>query len=112
MDAYAEFMTAKDAWKCVSRRRSRVLGNRHLTLEVVNSSDLMKDIFPRAKGIFWDGVIPRLREDESELGTKTEIISREELVLIVNHARTPHRVFKPSTKFLIHTVSDHILESF
>jgi hypothetical protein len=52
----------------------------------------MKDVFPRAKGIVWDGVIPNISPDKSEFGAKTEIISREELVLIVNHARTPHRV--------------------
>jgi hypothetical protein len=92
MDAYVEFMNSKDAWKCVSRRRSRVLGNRHLSLDVVDTADLMKDVFPRAKGIVWDGVVPRPAPDKSEFGAKTEIISREELVLIVQHARTPHRV--------------------
>ena len=92
MDAYVEFMTAKDAWKCVSRRRSRVLGNRHLALDVVDASELMKDIFPRAKGIVWDSVTPVPSANRPDFGSKTEIISREELVLIVNHARTPHRV--------------------
>ncbi|KAA8900029.1 hypothetical protein FN846DRAFT_782012 [Sphaerosporella brunnea] len=91
MDAYVEFMNARDAWKCVSRRRSRVLGNRHLSLDVVDPSELMKDIFPRAKGIVWDGVIPNPALNKPEYVSKTEIISREELVLIVNHARTPHR---------------------
>lgn len=92
MDAYVEFVNAKDAWKCVSRRRSRVLGNRHLSLDVVDPSELMKDVFPRAKGIVWEGVIPHVSANKSEFGAKTEVISREELVLIVNHARTPHRV--------------------
>jgi len=92
MDAYVEFINSKDAWKCVSRRRSRVLGNRHLSLDVVDPSDLMKDIFPRAKGIVWGGVIPAPSANKPEFGSRTEIISREELVLIVNHARTPHRV--------------------
>ncbi|KAF8250466.1 hypothetical protein K440DRAFT_659461 [Wilcoxina mikolae CBS 423.85] len=91
MDAYVEFLNAKDAWKCVSRRRSRILGNRHLSLDIVDPAELMKDVFPRAKGIVWDGVVPSLSPDKSEFGAKTEIISREELVLIVNHARTPHR---------------------
>lgn len=97
MDAYVEFMNAKDAWKCVSRRRSRVLGNRHLSLDVVDPSELMKDIFPRAKGIIWEGVMPVPAANKPEYGSKTEIISREELVLIVNHARTPHRVSHQSS---------------
>lgn len=91
MDAYAEFLTAEDAWKCVSRRRSRVLGNRHLTLEVVDQSELMKDIFPRAKGIIWEGFAPK-REYLEDNGSKIEILNREELTQIVNHAKTPHRV--------------------
>jgi hypothetical protein len=53
----------------------------------------MKEIFPRAKGVNWEGVIPRLAQDQSELyGKAPEILGREELVLIVNHAKTPHRV--------------------
>lgn len=93
MDAFVEFLTPKDAWKCVARRKSRVLGNRHLTLDVVDPSELMKEIFPRAKGVNWDGVVPRISQDQSEFyGKSPEILGREELVLIVNHARTPHRV--------------------
>lgn len=92
MDAFVEFMTPKDAWKCVARRKSRVLGNRHLTLDVVDPSDLMKEIFPRAKGVNWDGVVPLVSRDPEYAGRSPEILGREELVLIVNHARTPHRV--------------------
>jgi hypothetical protein len=92
MDAYVEFISPRDAWKCAFRRRSRVLGNRHLTLDVVDSSELMKDIFPRTKGIVWHGVVPKVIEDSEFDTRKPEIINREELVLIVNHARTPHRV--------------------
>lgn len=93
MDAFVEFLNPKDAWKCVARRKSRVLGNRHLTLDVVDPSDLMKEIFPRAKGIIWDGVIPAVLQDKSGLGGMTPVIlGREELVLIVAHAKTPHRV--------------------
>lgn len=93
MDAFVEFLNPKDAWKCVARRKSRVLGNRHLTLDVVDPSDLMKEIFPRAKGIIWDGVIPAVFQDKSGLDGMTPVIlGREELVLIVAHAKTPHRV--------------------
>lgn len=93
MDAFVEFLNPKDAWKCVARRKSRVLGNRHLTLDVVDPSDLMKEIFPRAKGIIWDGVIPAVLQDKSGLDGMTPVIlGREELVLIVAHAKTPHRV--------------------
>ncbi|RPB01847.1 hypothetical protein L873DRAFT_1886583 [Choiromyces venosus 120613-1] len=100
MDAFVEFMAPKDAWKCVARRKSRVLGNRHLTLDVVDPSELMKEIFPRAKGVNWDGVVPLVSRDPEYAGRSPEILGREELVLIVNHARTPHRVCIcfPSTK--------------
>lgn len=91
MDAYAEFMSSEDAWRCVSRRRSRVLGSRHLTLEVVDQSELMKDIFPRAKGIVWEGITPK-KGIQGDYDTRVEIVNREELTQIVNHAKTPHRV--------------------
>lgn len=91
MDAYAEFMSSEDAWRCVSRRRSRVLGSRHLTLEVVDPSELMKDIFPRAKGIVWEGITPK-KNIQGDYDTRVEIVNREELTQIVNHAKTPHRV--------------------
>jgi hypothetical protein len=113
MDAFVEFLNAKDAWKCVARRKSRVLGNRHLTLDVVDPSDLMKEIFPRAKGIVWDGVIPAVLQDQSGLsGMDPVILGREELVLIVAHAKTPHRVcLTPPNSFKVNISTNGFKES-
>ena len=92
MDAFVEFTCPKDAYRCVTRKRGKILGARHVLLDVVGQEELMKEIFPRAKGVTWDGVIPKVLNTENG-NTKADLVTKEELVLVVGHARTPHRVF-------------------
>src|SRR5947209_2827696 len=95
MDCFLEFISPVAAQRLVNRRtgnnRRCVLGGRHVTMELVNMDVLMKGLFPKARGVHWDinGVVERSNTDSSG---KVEILSREELVMIVGHARTPHRV--------------------
>ena len=51
----------------------------------------MREIFPRARGVVWEGVIPKVLNSENG-NTKADLVTKEELVLVVGHARTPHRV--------------------
>ncbi|KAF8476954.1 hypothetical protein BDZ91DRAFT_787566 [Kalaharituber pfeilii] len=90
MDAFVEFTCPKDAYRCVTRKRGKILGSRHVLLDVVNQEELMKEIFPRARGVTWEGVIPKVINTENG-NTKADIVTKEELVLVVGHARTPHR---------------------
>ncbi|KAI5810020.1 hypothetical protein DFH27DRAFT_170935 [Peziza echinospora] len=90
MDAFVEFTCPKDAYRCVIRKRGKILGARHVLLDVVNQEELMKEIFPRARGVAWEGVIPKVLNGENG-NTKADIVTKEELVLVVGHARTPHR---------------------
>lgn len=90
MDAFVEFTCPKDAYRCVTRKRGKILGSRHVLLDVVNQEELMKELFPKARGITWEGVIPNVLNNESG-SSKADLVTKEELVLVVGHARTPHR---------------------
>jgi len=94
MDAFVEFTCPKDAYRCVTRKRGKILGSRHVLLDVVNQEELMKELFPRARGIAWEGVIPNVLSSEGG-NSKADLVTKEELVLVVGHARTPHRVWHP-----------------
>ncbi|EWC43418.1 hypothetical protein DRE_07641 [Drechslerella stenobrocha 248] len=94
MDCFLEFPSVGTAERFVQKRynnnRRCILGGRHISLEVVKQGELMRWLFPKAKGALWD--------DDGNLviragvpKTPIEIISREELVMILGHARTPHR---------------------
>jgi len=96
MDCFLEFISPVAAQRLIARRtgsgRRCILGGRHVTMEVVGMEVLMKWLFPKAKGIEWlrGGSVRALNRDNQD--TKIEIVSREELVMILSHARTPHRV--------------------
>lgn len=90
MDAFVEFTDQKDAAKNVARKTGKVLGTRHVEINQVDPADLMREIFPRARGVTWDGVVPKLPAEATS--TKVDFVTKEELVLIVGHARAPHRV--------------------
>lgn len=94
MDAFVEFTCPKDAYRCVTRKRGKILGSRHVLLDVVNQEELMKELFPKARGIIWEGVIPNVSNGEGG-NLKADLVTKEELVLVVGHARTPHRVWHP-----------------
>lgn len=96
MDCFLEFISPVAAERLLNRRtgnnRRCILGGRHVTMEIVGMEVLMKWLFPKAKGVEWlSGGAVKLA-DVSEEKQKIEILSREELVMIVGHARTPHRV--------------------
>jgi len=99
MDAFVEFTCPKDAYRCVTRKRGKILGSRHVLLDVVNQEELMKELFPKARGITWEGVIPNVLNNEGG-SSKADLVTKEELVLVVGHARTPHRVWHPPYRLL------------
>ncbi|KAK6533251.1 hypothetical protein TWF694_002205 [Orbilia ellipsospora] len=96
MDCFLEFLTVGGAerfvqWRYNNNRRC-ILGGRHISLELVPERELMAWLFPKTRGLLWDDT-GSLIVDESCKSSKAqlEIISREELVMILGHARTPHR---------------------
>lgn len=101
MDAYVEFCTLEDAMKAVERHQmnsanGRVsrLGDRPVEVQLSNQGQLMTDLFPLAKGVFWDGSKPELKSYNCKEPWENfkGFISEEEMTMLVKHVEVPHRV--------------------
>ncbi|KAH7309090.1 hypothetical protein B0I35DRAFT_360210 [Stachybotrys elegans] len=100
MDAYVEFTTLEDAMKAVERhhlnsqtgRLSR-LGDRPVEVELSSQASLMKDLFPLATGMRWDGATPEFKPfNHNEPWENFKgFISEEEMTMLVKHVEVPHR---------------------
>lgn len=69
-DCYVEFMSMQDAITAVDKHnraqsmgRSNRLGERPVEIEVSSQAAMMKDLFPHAKGVRWEGSRPVILED-------------------------------------------------
>lgn len=69
-DCYVEFMTMQDAVQAVEKHnrvvssgRQNRLGDRPVELELSSQAALMKDLFPHAHGVRWEGARPVILED-------------------------------------------------
>ncbi|KAK3331111.1 hypothetical protein B0H66DRAFT_580088 [Apodospora peruviana] len=100
LDAYVEFMTLQDAMKAVERHHNTMsrgrlarLGDRPVDVELSSQSSLMKDLFPLASGIFWDGSKPVVQAPIPEMPWKTfkGFVTEEEMTMLVKHVEIPHR---------------------
>jgi hypothetical protein len=71
------------------------LGSRHVDVELSSQEQLMKDLFPKAKNVQWQGsrpiIIARDENDPYNSGFQG-FISKEELVMLVKHVEAPQRV--------------------
>ncbi|EPS40535.1 hypothetical protein H072_5620 [Dactylellina haptotyla CBS 200.50] len=96
MDCFLEFSNMGAAEMFIQRRcnnnRRCILGGRHISLELARRIELMEWLFPKVRGASWSKN-GELEVGEHQLSSEgpIEIISREELVMILGHARTPHR---------------------
>lgn len=108
MDTYVEFETLEDAMKTAERLHQNVLngrpnrlGDRPVDIELSSQAVLMRDLFPVARGIFWDGAVPRIQPySQAEPWNNFKgFISTEEMNMLVKHVEVPHRVGSP-TPFL------------
>ena len=98
MDCYIEFFSGPDARVCVNALNLRPtgqnrIGDRVVDVSMSNQEELMRELFPKAKNVRWDGARPVIQE-ATELfntGFKT-FVSSEELGCLVRHAEQPHRV--------------------
>lgn len=69
-DAYVEFMSMQAAIAAVEKHQKAAasgrlsrLGDRPIEVELSSESALMKDLFPLAKGVRWDGAVPVILQD-------------------------------------------------
>lgn len=101
MDAYVEFCTLEDAMKAVERHQQNVsngrlsrLGDRPVEVELSSQAHLMKDLFPLAVGVFWDGVTPEFKpfNPKEPWENFKGFISEEEMIMLMKHVEVPHRV--------------------
>ncbi|KAM7201394.1 hypothetical protein V8F20_004858 [Naviculisporaceae sp. PSN 640] len=99
-DAYVEFVTVEDAMKSVERmqmaiKRGRLprLGDRPVTITLSSQCQLMKDLFPLAKGLMWVGQHPQIMEPiEGQPWTEFKgFITEEEMTMLEKHVEIPHR---------------------
>ncbi|KAF3942378.1 hypothetical protein ABW19_dt0204418 [Dactylella cylindrospora] len=108
MDCFLEFPSVVSAEKFIQRRcgsnRRCILGGRHINLELVRYGELMRWLFPKVRGASWDEDGALLVLPEASETMTIEIIGKEELVMILGHARTPHRfqalTVKPGTDYI------------
>ncbi|KAK6333590.1 hypothetical protein TWF718_011396 [Orbilia javanica] len=95
MDCFLEFPSVGAAERFIQRRcnnnRRCILGGRHISLELVREGELMRWLFPKVRGAAWGDNGDLIFGEWEGLNAPVEIISREELVMILGHARTPHR---------------------
>ena len=100
MDCFVEFLSYGDAIFAIDRfehQRAKGhagrLGDRHVHLEIVGHQDLMEALFSKATGVVWEGCMPKIVQAEGKYNTGFKgFVSREELVMLVKHVETPHRV--------------------
>lgn len=101
MDAYVEFVSLEDAMRAVEKHRANVvagrfsrLGDRPIEVEVTSQANLMRDLFPVARGVFWNGVTPEILpyNPTQPWDNFKGFVSEEEMIMLVKHVEVPHRV--------------------
>lgn len=98
MDCYIEFFSTPDARAASNslnlRPRHMVrIADRVVDVATSSQAELLKDLFPKAKNVGWEGGVPKIQETKElyNTGFKT-FVSAEEMGLLVRHAEQPHRV--------------------
>ena len=98
-DCYVEFFSVPDAnaWRTVIVRRGphlNKIGDRILEVDMSSQEEMMKDLFPRARCVIWNGphgLHVKETEEAFDSGFKG-FITQEELKGLIHHAEQPHRV--------------------
>lgn len=108
MDCYVELMThdaAVDAFQkhenlVMSGKHPRV-GTRHVDVLISSQDELLKAIFPRARGLVWESGVPHKTENHDPYSAGFQgFFTREEMIGMYRHAETPQRVSTGSTRNL------------
>jgi hypothetical protein len=102
MDAYVEFISLEEAMKSVERHQNNLahgrlsrLGDRPVEVELSSQGNLMKDLFPLAAGVTWNGASPQFKpySHNEPWENFKGFISEEEMTMLVKHVEVPHRVW-------------------
>ncbi len=106
MDAYVETITqeiAAQAWEHgfgLARMRHPKLGQRHVTVELSDQAELMKDLFPRARCVAWNneefGTPHIVQTNDIYISGFKGFFTAEEMNGVIRHAEYPQRVSAPT----------------
>ncbi|KAJ4310910.1 hypothetical protein N0V84_010731 [Fusarium piperis] len=100
MDAFVEFQTMEDAIRCAERHHQNAqmgrvsrIGDRPVEVELSSQAALMRELYPLARGVFWDGATPNILPPctREPWGNFKGFIACEEMVMLVKHVEVPHR---------------------
>ncbi|RDA86414.1 hypothetical protein CP532_6491, partial [Ophiocordyceps camponoti-leonardi (nom. inval.)] len=100
MDAYVEFINLDEAMKVVDKHHQNLtagrpsrLGDRPIEVELSSQGNLLKDLFPLARGLIWDGATPHTKPFNPHFAWENfrGFISEEEMVMLIKHVEVPHR---------------------
>ncbi|KAK3996304.1 hypothetical protein QBC44DRAFT_232199 [Cladorrhinum sp. PSN332] len=100
-DVYVEFYTSEDAAKCVERLQKNArngrpprIDGRIVAVQLVDQAELMRVLFPYAKGVDWHGCDPRVIEvgaDGYEHEKFRGFLTPDEMIMLVKHVEVPGR---------------------
>lgn len=98
-EAFVEFVNMDEAVKAVNQYemnraqgRAGKLGDRRVSLQVSSQDELMRQLFPKTKNVTWNGAMPLIHPAEYGKTGFDGFLSREELVALVKHVESPHKV--------------------
>ena len=121
MDAYVEFLDVEEAVHAMNRftrnkdqGHAGRIGNRHIDMEMVGHNTFMKELFPKAKNVFWNGSQPQIMpagpNNMHDSGFKG-FVSSEELFSMVRHVEAPERVSLPASISIVRSLLTAHLKS-
>lgn len=100
-DIFIELTSMREATKTVERffdlalrRRFPRLGNRIVEIVMSSQSELMREMFPTARGLIWHGTTPVIEDMAPKESWKVfkGFINDEEFAMLRRYAESPHRV--------------------
>ena len=100
-DIFIELISMREASKTVERfidlaqrRRFPRLGNRIVEIVMSSQSELMREMFPTARGLVWHGTTPIIEDMAPKESWKIfkGFINDEEFAMLRRYAESPHRV--------------------
>ncbi|KAL1862751.1 hypothetical protein Daus18300_008395 [Diaporthe australafricana] len=99
-DAYVEFMSMQAAVNAVEKHQKTVasgrlsrIGDRPIEVELSSQAALMKDLFPLANGVRWEGSVPIILDDDEKepWNCFKGFVTDEEMAMLVKHVEVPQR---------------------